>query len=221
MKAYKHWRDVPGHAWPWLDFSPEEMASRDDGSLLVDARAMDRLQSLRDALGAPMIITSAYRSPAHNARVGGAKGSLHLQGRAFDVSMANHDPALFEAAARKAGFTGFGFYPAQGFMHIDTGPERNWGTPFAPRPSGRFAAEAAPVPLRRDPVVTGGGLAAGAAGLTGGLAAAQAQIEQAHGLFEGFAAQSEALRWVLLACVIGGAALAIWSRLRARRGLGD
>jgi len=30
----------------------------------------------------------------------------------------------------KAGFTGFGYYPKSGFMHIDTGPERTWGTPW-------------------------------------------------------------------------------------------
>jgi len=53
--------------------------------------------------------------------VGGAPRSKHLDGAAFDIAMANHDPAAFEAAAREVGFLGFGFYPRSGFMHIAEG----------------------------------------------------------------------------------------------------
>ena len=66
--------------------------------------------------------------------VGGAKASKHLEGIAFDIAMANHDPEAFEAAARAAEFKGFGFYPRSGFIHIDLGPARSWGERF---PSGR------------------------------------------------------------------------------------
>ena len=57
--------------------------------------------------------------------------------------MANHDPAAFEAAARKAGFLGFGFYPRSGFMHIDLGPAREWGERFPARATA-FAPEVPP-----------------------------------------------------------------------------
>ncbi|MEO0678842.1 MAG: D-Ala-D-Ala carboxypeptidase family metallohydrolase [Pseudomonadota bacterium] len=138
-----HWAEVAEADWRWANFSPHELACRGTGQLKVHVRSLDRLQQLRDRLGAPMIITSAYRSPMHNARVGGARRSMHLLGRAFDVSMANHDPRAFEAAAREVGFTGFGFYPSQGFMHIDTrGWSITWGTPFQPRgKEKRFARE--------------------------------------------------------------------------------
>jgi hypothetical protein len=106
------------------------MACKGTGKLIIDTEAMSKLQHLRSVLGKPMLITSAYRSPEHNKRVGGAKRSKHLEGIAFDVRMDNHDPHTFEAAARAAGFTGFGYYPKSGFMHIDTGPERSWGTPW-------------------------------------------------------------------------------------------
>lgn len=53
-----------------------------------------------------------------------------MQGRAFDIRMDNHNPTEFEAAARACGFTGFGYYPKQGFMHIDTGAPRTWGDRF-------------------------------------------------------------------------------------------
>ena len=92
MSFYQHWRNVPAEAWRWPDFSPAEIACRGTGKLLVNAEALDRLQALRRALGRPMIVNSAYRSPEHNARVGAAKSAQHLSGAACDISRANHHP---------------------------------------------------------------------------------------------------------------------------------
>lgn len=125
-KLYRSWRDFPLSEWRWPNFSPQEVASKGEGELLIDEASMDKLQRLRTALGKPLLITSAYRSAAHNARVKGATNSQHRLGKAFDVMMTNQDPAAFERAARAAGFTGFGHYPKSGFMHIDTGPARRW-----------------------------------------------------------------------------------------------
>lgn len=127
---HRHWRDVPESSWRWPNFSPAEIACRGTGKLLVNEAALDRLQSLRDRLGKPLIVRSAYRSPEHNRAVGGATRSKHLDGAAFDIAMANHDPVAFEAAARELGFLGFGFYPRSGFMHVDLGPARQWGERF-------------------------------------------------------------------------------------------
>lgn len=129
-KSYDHFSKVDPKDWRWPSFSPREIACKGTGRLVVDDQALDKLQALRDRLGKPLILTSAYRSPEHNKRVGGAKNSQHMQGNAFDVRMDNHDPHEFEAAARAVGFTGFGYYPRSGFMHIDTGPARSWGTPW-------------------------------------------------------------------------------------------
>lgn len=125
MTFYQHWRNLPATAWHWPNFSPAEIACRGTGKLLVNEDALHRLQELRVTL----IVTSAYRSPEHNRKVGGAKGSKHLEGSAFDISMANHDPASFIAAARKAGFKGIGTYPRSNFVHIDTGPARPGASP--------------------------------------------------------------------------------------------
>lgn len=134
MPIYRSWRDFPPDKWRWPHFSPEELACRGTGMLEIHEPSLDKLEALRGVLGKPMIVQSAYRSPQHNKAVGGAKHSQHLIARAFDISMANHDPEVFEKAARAVGFTGFGTYPAQNFMHIDTGPARSWGKPFPPRP---------------------------------------------------------------------------------------
>ena len=96
---------------------------------------------LRDWLGKPLIVRSAYRSPEHNRAVGGATRSRHLDGAAFDIAMANHDPVAFEAAVREVGFLGFGFYPRPGFIHVDLGLARQWASAFR---SGR-----PPVPKKR------------------------------------------------------------------------
>ena len=58
----------------------------------------DKLQALRTALDKPLLITSAYRSAAHNKRVGGATHSQHRLGKAFDIRMENQNPAAFEKA---------------------------------------------------------------------------------------------------------------------------
>jgi hypothetical protein len=142
MKIYQNYKDYPKQSWRWPSFSPQEMASRGDGRLAVDEDAMDKLQALRDRLGRPLIVNSAYRSPSHNKKVGGATNSLHLQARAFDISMSNHDPAIFEAAARAVGFTGFGFYKNSGFIHVDTGPAREWNKRwFKPTTISTYAPE--------------------------------------------------------------------------------
>lgn len=168
---YRHWKDYPAALWRWPNFSPQEMACRGTGKLMVDEAAMDRLQALRDALGAPLIITSAYRSPEHNAAVGGAPNSLHKRAIAFDVSMQNHEPNAFIAAARRAGFTGIGTYPGRrgNFVHIDTGPARSWGDPFPERPA---TPKFAPEPVREPERVREDGEAKGAlAGIGGAVAA--------------------------------------------------
>lgn len=115
----------------WPNFSPNELASKGDGSLLVNYKALDALQRLRSMWRRPMYVGSAYRDAKHNAAVGGAKESLHLSGRAFDIRMQGYSDAAvvsFIYHATLAGFTGFGMYldRTNAFIHIDTGRPRTW-----------------------------------------------------------------------------------------------
>ena len=148
MQTYAHFSDFPESEWRWPSFSPAEMATRGrpnrpdlmGGSLGIVLAAMDKLQALRDLLGKPIIINSAYRHPAYNTFIDGAPRSKHMEAIAFDISMTNHDPEAFEAAARQVGFTGFGFYRNSNFMHIDTGPAREWGQRWWTPGAGESAA---------------------------------------------------------------------------------
>ena len=52
-----------------------------------------QLQFLRDYTGRPITINSAYRSPEHNAKIGGVKTSQHLLGKAADITIESLKPA--------------------------------------------------------------------------------------------------------------------------------
>lgn len=51
------------------------------------------LQVLRDEVKRPITITSGYRSPEHNARIGGAKASKHITGEAADIKVQGMTPS--------------------------------------------------------------------------------------------------------------------------------
>ena len=67
-------------------------------------------------------ISSAYRTPSYNRKVGGVANSQHLYGLAADVTISDSSE-LLEAAryAEKIGFTGIGLDDKyQKFLHLDT-----------------------------------------------------------------------------------------------------
>lgn len=212
--TYPHWRDVPANTWRWPNFSAAEIACRGTGSIKINTEAMDKLQALRDRLGKPLIIRSAYRSPEHNRAVGGAPASKHMQATAFDIAMSNHDPAAFEAAARAVGFLGFGYYPRSGFMHIDLGPARSWGDPFPARPVP-FAPELPPARevLAESRTLRGGGAAGAATVGAAGIEVLQDVLAETQSSIQPLVPYLDTLRWALIAIALIGIAVTIHARL--------
>lgn len=95
----------------------------------MGARFLELLEDARFSLGQPMIITSGYRCPLHNANVGGVPGSSHTKGVAVDIKCSNNNHRFkLVAALIDAGFTRIGI--ANTFVHVDldkTKPqERIW-----------------------------------------------------------------------------------------------
>lgn len=87
-----------------------------------------KLENFAISLGRPITLNSAYRTPEYNARVGGAKQSMHTQRKAADVqwgvSSVQGRVDMIQRAI-DAGLIGIGCYNS--FMHVDIGTKRQWG----------------------------------------------------------------------------------------------
>lgn len=89
------------------------------------------LQVLRDELGVPVHILCGYRTPAHNAAVGGVRSSQHLVAKAADLQVASLTPKELHAhielqiSLGKMRQGGLGLYPT--FVHYDVrGYKARW-----------------------------------------------------------------------------------------------
>lgn len=110
------------------NFNSEEFGCKDGtpvpADLLPNVQALAaQLQILRDSLGEPIHLNSAYRTAAYNKKVGGKPASQHLQAKAADITVKSKSPKQLAAYIEKlitAGvlkFGGIGIYP--GFLHVD------------------------------------------------------------------------------------------------------
>jgi len=99
--------------------------------IAYDVQVIDFLAAVMAVLGSTSAtVLSAYRTPETNEMLarttfGVAEHSQHMYGRALDVYFGDK---LAEAvsAARSMKRGGVGWYPRSNFMHIDSGPVRNW-----------------------------------------------------------------------------------------------
>ena len=84
LNVYSRARD--GETLLSRSFRAKEFACKDGTDpLFVDSELVQVLQAIRDHFGAPVVITSGYRTAAHNRAVGGAVYSQHQYGRAADI----------------------------------------------------------------------------------------------------------------------------------------
>lgn len=130
----------------WQDglYIPDEMANinhilrdRRNGEMeQMDIRLIDMLSELHEKVDGKRAfqVISGYRSPASNnklrkvsAKGGVAKKSLHMQGRAMDIRLPKVELKHLHKAARQMKSGGVGYYPRDGFIHVDTGRVRYWG----------------------------------------------------------------------------------------------
>lgn len=99
-------------------FNLSEFQCRCCGQVKIGHDLVFMIEELRKRLGVPVTIVSPYRCPTNNAKVGGAKESYHMQGRACDVT-ANVDLNTICRVAKQLGFKGIGKYPDEKFVHLD------------------------------------------------------------------------------------------------------
>lgn len=121
-------------------FSEKEMFCKNDPKTLPDG-VISNLMELRARLNQlgfkpPRVFTCTYRSPEHNARVGGAKKSNHLTGCACDIADADRkladyiltNPELLEECDLYAEDPDY----TKGWMHLQSVPPKSGRRIFKP-----------------------------------------------------------------------------------------
>jgi uncharacterized protein YcbK (DUF882 family) len=98
----------------------------DETYTIIDLDHVEKLQKLRDVVGKSIRITSAYRSPTHNKKVGGATKSRHLKGDATDIQIQGMTSQEIADLAEELDFKGIGIYNT--FVHLDSrdGRKARW-----------------------------------------------------------------------------------------------
>ena len=101
----------------------------------IDTRTVDIIAATHNLLDVsePFQLLSGYRSPQTNAMLrsqssGVARNSLHMRGQAADI---HHDSRSVNQIARAAlacQAGGVGRYSGSGFVHMDCGGVRTWGS---------------------------------------------------------------------------------------------
>lgn len=105
---------------------------RANEAVQMDLRLLDIIWTMQAWLGqhgftVPVHIHSGYRSLKTNQSTeGAAKNSMHLYGRAADISMPGIPSDYIGRLAQYLQGGGVGFYPGANFTHIDTGRVRTW-----------------------------------------------------------------------------------------------
>lgn len=106
---------------------------RTDEVFPIERDLLDLLHELRAALDTdePFQLISGYRSPATNARLaqksaGVVWNSLHTEGMAVDIRLAGRSLTGLRDAVVALKGGGVGYYPRDGFVHVDVGRVRRW-----------------------------------------------------------------------------------------------
>jgi len=103
-----------------------EMLDKDVRVLIMRIQAAAKEAGITSSY---LYLNSGYRNTAYNTAVDGAKSSMHLSGKAADLTWNGFrgrsiEVDRFVILARSLGFRGIGLY--DGFIHLDVGSERQW-----------------------------------------------------------------------------------------------
>jgi len=108
-------------------FKPSEFACKcgkcGKGFAEMQPSLLSKLYKARELAGVRFIITSAFRCPEHNKRVGGTPNSAHLRGHAVDIKIESSSNAMkILKALLEVGFNRIGYNSRTKFFHVDDDP---------------------------------------------------------------------------------------------------
>lgn len=118
INAYSKAKD--GNKKLSANFKVKEFACKDGSDpIFIAPELVEVLQKIREHFGKAVNINSAYRTPTHNKKEGGAAYSQHLYGKAADIRISGVSPKQIAAYAETLlpNTGGIGIY--SNFVHID------------------------------------------------------------------------------------------------------
>ncbi len=111
-------------------FTEDELVCTHCGRSGMDETFMKRIDELRDQLGFPFPVNSAYRCPEHPIEARKSSAGAHSTGHAIDIGVQGEKAHMLLDAALQAGLTGIGINQKGSsgrFIHLDdieNSPER-------------------------------------------------------------------------------------------------
>lgn len=103
------------------NFKVKEFACNDGSDTVkIDIVNVNKLQKIRDYFNKSIKITSGYRTPSYNKKIGGASSSYHTKGMAADIVVSGVDSIKVAMYAESIGCGGVIWYPLKKFTHIDS-----------------------------------------------------------------------------------------------------
>lgn len=128
--------------WVEGEYIPDALAAvnkimrdwRQEKVVEIDRRTIDIISAAHNLLecGEPFEVVSGYRSPQTNAMLrkrsrGVARNSYHMKGMACDLTLKTRSIRQIALAGKSLGAGGVGTYSRSEFVHLDSGPVRDWG----------------------------------------------------------------------------------------------
>ena len=107
-------------------FRIKEFAQKDGrcDKILIDSELIEALEDVRVHFNAPVIITSGYRTPEYNAKIGGVKNSQHTKGAAADIKVKGVPANKVQQYLKHKYRDKYGIGSYRTFTHIDTRKKR-------------------------------------------------------------------------------------------------
>jgi len=105
-------------------FNLSEFACPCCNLVMLHPKLLAKLVELRKMLERPVYITSGYRCPRYNQKIGGVVNSYHCIGLAADIRVKDINLIELLDYAEEIDFNGIGLYEKKNFLHLDVRPTK-------------------------------------------------------------------------------------------------